>query len=146
MKIAGTSPAIASVNLKTGSAAAETAATATAGTAAAEAAASTAAGATASTGRAGSRAKGRLGLHREQAFALHLLARELAGAAHRFRFLTGLLLGGLLKMAAKLHFAENPLALHLLLERLEGLIDVVIADENLHRVVFLLSLELCEFG
>ena len=44
-------------------------------------------------------------------------------------------------MAAKLHFAENALALHLLLERLEGLIDVVIADENLHRVVFLLSLE-----
>jgi hypothetical protein len=35
-------------------------------------------------------------------------------------------------MAAKLHLAENPLALHLLLERLEGLIDIVIADENLH--------------
>jgi hypothetical protein len=28
--------------------------------------------------------------------------------------------------------ADNPLALHLLLERLEGLIDVVIPDENLH--------------
>ena len=34
-------------------------------------------------------------------------------------------------MAAKLHFAENALALHLLLERLEGLVDVVVADENL---------------
>jgi hypothetical protein len=35
-------------------------------------------------------------------------------------------------MAAKLHLAENPLALHLLLERLEGLIDVIVPDENLH--------------
>jgi hypothetical protein len=35
-------------------------------------------------------------------------------------------------MPAKLHFAENSLALHLLLERFEGLIDIVVADENLH--------------
>jgi hypothetical protein len=35
-------------------------------------------------------------------------------------------------MAAKLHLAENALALHLLLERLESLVDVVVADENLH--------------
>jgi hypothetical protein len=35
-------------------------------------------------------------------------------------------------MAAELHLAENALALHLLLERLESLIDVIIADENLH--------------
>ena len=39
-------------------------------------------------------------------------------------------------MAAKLHFAENALALHLLLERLEGLIDVVIANLN-QQVVYL---------
>jgi hypothetical protein len=44
-------------------------------------------------------------------------------------------------MAAKFHFAENALALHLLFERLESLVDVVIADENLHRVVILLSHE-----
>jgi hypothetical protein len=35
-------------------------------------------------------------------------------------------------MAAELHLAENSLALHLLLQRLEGLIDIVIANENLH--------------
>jgi hypothetical protein len=35
-------------------------------------------------------------------------------------------------MTAELHLAENPLALHLLLQRLEGLIDIVIANENLH--------------
>jgi hypothetical protein len=35
-------------------------------------------------------------------------------------------------MTAELHLAENTLALHLLLQRLEGLIDIVIANENLH--------------
>jgi hypothetical protein len=35
-------------------------------------------------------------------------------------------------MAAELHLAENTLALHLFLQRLEGLIDIVIANENLH--------------
>jgi hypothetical protein len=35
-------------------------------------------------------------------------------------------------VAAKLHLAEDALALHLFLERLEGLVDVVVADENLH--------------
>jgi hypothetical protein len=35
-------------------------------------------------------------------------------------------------MAAELHLAEYALALHLLLERLQGLVDVVVADENLH--------------
>ena len=35
-------------------------------------------------------------------------------------------------MSAKLHFAENPLALHLLLERAERLIDIVVADENVN--------------
>ncbi len=37
-------------------------------------------------------------------------------------------------MAAKLHLAENSLALHLFLERLEGLINIVVANENLHVV------------
>ena len=35
-------------------------------------------------------------------------------------------------MSAQLHFAENALALHLLLQRLEGLVDIVVPDENLH--------------
>jgi hypothetical protein len=39
-------------------------------------------------------------------------------------------------MTAELHFAENTLALHLLLQRLEGLVDIVIADENLHAASF----------
>src|SRR5258705_6800756 len=36
-------------------------------------------------------------------------------------------------MPAKLHLAEYPLALHLLFQRLEGLVDIVIPNENLHE-------------
>ena len=35
-------------------------------------------------------------------------------------------------MAAELHLAENALALHFLLQRLEGLINIVVANEYLH--------------
>src|SRR5262249_29746894 len=73
-----------------------------------------------------------LRLHRQQALALHALAGKLTGAANRFRLLPGLLLGWLFVMAAKLHLTEDPLALHLFLQRLEGLIDVIVPDENLH--------------
>jgi len=41
-------------------------------------------------------------------------------------------------MSAHLHFAENAFALHLLLERAESLVNIVVADEYLH-VVFLFS-------
>src|SRR5258707_15801210 len=71
-------------------------------------------------------------LHRQQALALQFLARELAGAADGFRLLSDSLLGGLLVMAAELHLAEDALALHLLLQHLEGLVDIVVTDENLH--------------
>jgi len=37
-------------------------------------------------------------------------------------------------VAAQLHFAEDALALHLLLQNLKSLIDVVVADENLHAL------------
>src|SRR3984957_15756994 len=77
------------------------------------------------------RAEYRLRLHRQQALALQLLAGELAGAAHRLGLFAGLLLGGFFVVTAELHLAENALALHLL-QRLEGLIDIVIANENLH--------------
>jgi hypothetical protein len=39
-------------------------------------------------------------------------------------------------MAAQLHFPENTFALHLLLERFQRLVDVVVTDENLHLVAF----------
>ncbi len=37
-------------------------------------------------------------------------------------------------MIATLHFAESAFPLHLLLERFQRLIDVVVADENLNQV------------
>ena len=35
-------------------------------------------------------------------------------------------------MAAEFHLAEYALALHLLLQHLERLVDIVVTDENLH--------------
>ena len=40
-------------------------------------------------------------------------------------------------MAAKLHLAKNPLALHLPFQRLERLVDIVVTDENLHALSIL---------
>src|SRR4029453_7553162 len=71
-------------------------------------------------------------LHRQQALALHALAGGVARAADRFRLLTRLPFRGFFVVAAKFHLAKNPLALHLLLQRLEGLVDIVVADENLN--------------
>jgi hypothetical protein len=40
-------------------------------------------------------------------------------------------------MAAHLHFAEQALPLHLLLQHFEGLIDIVVTDEDLHAAFLL---------
>jgi hypothetical protein len=42
-------------------------------------------------------------------------------------------------MAAELHLAEDTLALHLLLESAERLVDIVVADDDLHGEKALLS-------
>ena len=73
-------------------------------------------------------------LARQQTLALGALARQLARPPHRFRLLAHALLGGLLVVVAQLHLAEDALALHLLLQRLESLIDVVVADLNQQAV------------
>src|SRR5689334_20387652 len=91
----------------------------------------------ASAARASARSWTRLG--RQQTFALHLLARELAGPADRFRLFPRLFFRGFFVVTAKLHLAENALALHLLLQRLEGLVDVVVANENLHACSFVVG-------
>jgi len=70
---------------------------------------------------------GRLG---SEAFAVHALAEQLAGAADSLGLLAGALLRRLLIAAAQLHLAKNAFALHLLLERAERLIDIVVADQN----------------
>src|ERR1041385_2620464 len=67
----------------------------------------------------------------DETFALRLLARELAGAAHRLRLLAGRALGRLFIEPPLLHLAEDALALHLLLQDPESLVDVVVAHEHL---------------
>jgi hypothetical protein len=42
-------------------------------------------------------------------------------------------------MAAEFHLAEDALALHLLLQHLEGLVDIVVTDENLHAAYLLVE-------
>src|SRR5688500_20243846 len=76
----------------------------------------------------------------QEALALHLLADQLAGAAHRLGPLAGLLLGRLLVVPAELHLPEDALALHLLLQGAERLIDVVFPDKNLHAAFLVAEL------
>ena len=71
---------------------------------------------------------------RLEAFALQPLALHLAGAADGFSRFARTALRRFFKMTAQLHLAKNPFALHLLLERLERLVDIVVANENLHLV------------
>src|ERR1700728_672006 len=78
-------------------------------------------------------------LHRQQALALQLFAGELASAADGFRFLADPSLGRLFVMAAELHLAEDALALHLLLQHLESLVDIVVTNENLQAVLLFRS-------
>src|ERR1700730_11587963 len=70
-----------------------------------------------------------LRLHRQKPFTLQFLAGQLAGPAHRLRLFAGALFRGLFIMAAQFHLAKNALPLHLFLE---GLINVIVANENLH--------------
>src|SRR6516164_7655998 len=76
-------------------------------------------------------------LHRQQTLPLQLFAGELTGAADGFRLLPGSPLGRFFVMAAELHFAEDALALHLLLQHPKGLVDIVVTYENLHAAFLL---------
>jgi hypothetical protein len=72
-----------------------------------------------------------LGL-RQQAFALGAFASQFPRPADGFSFLARLPFGGLLEMIAALHLAEETFTLHLLLERFQRLVDVVVADNDLN--------------
>jgi len=60
------------------------------------------------------------------------LAVCLACTAHSSGMLTCALLRGLLVVTAQLHFTIDAFALQLLLESAEGLIDIVVANDDLH--------------
>jgi hypothetical protein len=71
----------------------------------------------------------------QDALPLREFPRSLAGAADPFRFLASLSLRRLLIEAAALHLAEDSFALHLSLQRLQRLLDVVVAYEYLQSEV-----------
>ena len=58
-------------------------------------------------------------------------------AAHGSGLFAGALLARLLVVAAQLHFAIHTFTLQLLLERAEGLVDIVIANHDLHKLQYL---------
>src|SRR5215203_2156014 len=68
-----------------------------------------------------------------QSLADRRLSRGFARPAHGFRFLADFALGGLLIGAALFHLPEDAFALHLLFQRPERLIDVVVANADLQR-------------
>ena len=81
-----------------------------------------------------------------ETFAFQPLAFHLAGAANGLGGLAGAAFGWFLIMATQLHLAEHALALHLLLERLERLVDVVVTDDNLHLAVCSLGKRITQIG
>src|SRR3954451_4226744 len=68
-----------------------------------------------------------------RAFALGALALELAGAADCCGALTRPLFRRLLVMTAQLHLAVDALALQLFLERAQRLLDIIVANDDLHK-------------
>src|SRR6516165_6572783 len=69
------------------------------------------------------------------ALALHALAQQLAIASDRFGFFARPPFRRLLVIAPQLHFSEYSFALHFLLQGSQSLIDIIIANENLHGSV-----------
>ncbi len=80
---------------------------------------------------AGSSVNPGLGL-RNEAFTLGAFASQFPRAADGFSLAASLCFGRLLEGGAGLHFPEDAFALHLLFQRLQRLIDVVIADHDLN--------------
>ena len=62
----------------------------------------------------------------------NFLRAKFARAADRFSLLSGFLLRRFLEMLLELHFTEYAFALKLFLQNPKGLINVVVADTNLH--------------
>lgn len=75
---------------------------------------------------------GKLTAARQKPFALHFLAGQFTGAADSFGFFPSALLRWLFIMRAQLHFTENTFPLHFLLKCPEGLINIVVANDDLH--------------
>ena len=74
------------------------------------------------------------------AVAFHALAFQLARAADSSGLFTCTLFRRLLIVTAQLHLPIDTFALQLLLERAKRLIDIIVADDDLHKAVQLQSI------
>ena len=70
---------------------------------------------------------------RQQPFALGALAGQLARPTNSLGLLPGALLRRLFVVHVPLHLAERAFTLHLFLEGFQGLIDIVVANEDLYQ-------------
>ena len=75
-----------------------------------------------------------------EALALYALSFQLARTTYSLSLFTGSAFGRLFVGTAQLHFTEDALALHLLLQDLQGLIDVIITNRDLHVSFYLIIL------
>ena len=66
------------------------------------------------------------------ALALEAFAEQFAVAAHRLRPLARSFFRRFFVTTAELHFPEYPFALHFFLQGSEGLINIIVANEDLH--------------
>ncbi len=64
--------------------------------------------------------------------SFELLARQFAGTADRFSLLARLFLGRLLELFLELHLTENAFTLKLFFQSPKGLVDIVVANTDLH--------------
>lgn len=67
-----------------------------------------------------------------EAFTLQALALKLASPANGLGLLTGTAFGRLFIRAPEFHFPKDAFTLHLLLQNLQGLVDIVITNGDLH--------------
>ena len=84
--------------------------------------------------RAGPLIRDLLYRRRNQPFTDGDLAGLLAASTYCLGGPANALLGGLLIVTPELHFPEDTLPLEALLEHLEGLVDIVVANENLQTL------------
>jgi hypothetical protein len=75
----------------------------------------------------------RKGFALKQAFLLGSFAGQFAGASHSLGLFTGPALRRLFKILPHFHFAEDALALQLLLQGAKRLIDIIVANTDLYQ-------------
>ena len=75
-----------------------------------------------------------------KALALYALSFQLARTTYSLSLFTGSAFGRFFVGTAQFHFTEDALALHLLLQDLQGLIDVIVTNRDLHVSLYLIIL------